>query len=99
MITQDFSEFDKIDLNHAAILLKIYAKDKSILGNGVNLFLNTSSGEVYLQDENENKAVANLVDEKIELVWKCPDCGYEGFEYELIENQECCKKFVESRYK
>ena len=99
MITQDLSEFDDSDLNNAAILINLYAKNKSVMGSGVNIFLNTSSGEVYLEDEKQNRAVANLIDETIELVWKCPTCGFEGFEYELSENQECCKKFVESRYK
>lgn len=86
-VTSDLSQFGFRELKMAAELLIAYcANPPSQLGDGIHVCMNTSSGNVFLSDEEFNVAMLN--GDKIEMFWACPECGREGFADEIGWNAE-----------
>lgn len=79
IVTSDLTKFGYRELDMAADLLKAYANDKGntdFLSDGINVFMNTNSGNVFLCDEDMSVGV--LEDDKIVQFYSCSNCGYEG---------------------
>lgn len=92
IVTSDLTQFGYRELDMAADLLKAYANDKEdFLGDGVNVFMNKNSGNVFLSDEDFNVGV--LEDEKIVQFYSCPQCGNEGTQEEGKENDWDFEKY------
>ncbi len=97
IVTADLSRFGYKELDEAADLLKVYAKNGSdFLNDGITLNFNMNSGYVFLTDEDYN--VGMLTDSGTIGQWfTCPECGNEGFnldenEYNFNENDGYCSK-------
>lgn len=78
VVTSDLTKFGFRELDMAADLLKAYANNKNSVdfGDGVNVFMNTNSGSVFLSDEDFT--VGMLEDGKVVQFYSCPNCGNEG---------------------
>lgn len=62
-------------------------------GDGMVPMFNMNSGEVFLT--NDNHQVAMMSGEDLESFYSCPECGHEGFFYEMDnEGKECCSVYV-----
>lgn len=88
IVTSDLTQFGYRELDMAADLLKAYANGKGatgFLGDGVNVFMNKNSGNVFLSDEDYNVGV--LEDGKVVQFYSCPQCGNEGTQAEGEENK------------
>lgn len=75
--TKDLSQFYG-GLTDARDLLKAYAeqRDVSFLGSGLELWISTSTGMVFLEDYEGNMGI--LQEDKVVQYFSCPGCGYEG---------------------
>ena len=77
IVTSDLTKFGFRELDMAGDLLKAYASNGSdFLTDGVNVFMNTSSGNVFLSDEDMN--VGMLENNRVVQFFSCPNCGNEG---------------------
>ena|SRR3990167_1885239 len=84
--TSDLTKFGYRELDMAADLLKVYSNNLvDFLSDGVNVFMNTNSGKVFLSDEDYNVGI--LEDGKIVKHYSCPQCGNEGTQKEGAENE------------
>lgn len=92
----DLSTFGYIQIEEAKELLDAFAhhNNTKMLGDGVTLHFNPSSGIVYLADEDYNSAV--LTEERTLEDWfVCSECGREGFkDAHLDEGLDCCKQML-----
>lgn len=81
--TTDMSRFGYRELGMAGKLLSGYAANPSTveLGDGVQVWFNVNSGNVFLCDEDFNVAMMN--GDKLENFYSCPNCGREGFADEI----------------
>lgn len=76
-VTSDLTKFGYREKDMAGDLLKAYAEGGvDFLGDNVNVFMNDSSGYVFLSDEDYNVGV--LEDSKIVQFYSCGQCGNEG---------------------
>ena len=92
IVTSDLTKFGYRELDMAADLLKAYAASGSdFLGDGVNVFMNTNSGNVFLSDEDFN--VGMLEDEKVVQFYSCPQCGNEGTQSEGLTEKWDFEKY------
>ncbi len=94
--TQDLSEFGYIELMEASKLLKAYA-DSHNIGElkGLTLNFNSSSGFVFLSDEDLRVYMLN--NDKIEEWFNCSYCGFEGFKDDFKDHKPKnaeCNEFV-----
>lgn len=81
-VTSDLTKFGYRELDIAADLLKALCKSPpDFLGDGVQVFFNQDSGNVFLCDDDYR--VAMLVDGKLEEFHHCSYCGKEGFAEEI----------------
>lgn len=91
--TNDLTQFGKIELETAGELLIAYAREQpNFLGDGVQVWFNTSSGNVFLSDEDYNVAMFN--NNKLEQFFNCSNCGNEGFadDYEFDKYDGFCSE-------
>jgi len=80
IVTSDLSEFGYIEYEEASKLLKTYCEGDVLthgLYDGVKLFFNKNSGNVFLSDEDFNTAMMN--GDTLEKWFNCGNCGFEGF--------------------
>jgi hypothetical protein len=94
-VTTDLSKFGFRELKMAAELLTAYTRGggkPDNLGDGVTVAMNTSSGYVFLTDEDYNVAMMN--GDKLEPWLNCSNCGEEGFAEDVgeLDNQGRCKE-------
>ena len=90
--TTDLSDFGFRELRLAAELLTAYCENPpACLGDGICLMMNTTSGYVFLTDEDFNVAMMN--GDKLEQFHSYPECGAEGFADELPES-DCCQRYL-----
>ena len=83
IITADFSKFGYVDIKLAAQLLKTYVdKGADFLGRGITVNLNTSSGCVFLSDEDYNVGVLDEEHGVIVQFFTCLECGYENTQFD-----------------
>jgi len=78
--TTDLSQFGFREIAMAGELLKAYQNGSfysGILGEGVQITLNRSSGCVFLTDEDFTVAMMN--GDKLAQFFTCSNCGAEGF--------------------
>lgn len=62
-------------------------------GDNMVPMFNMNSGNVFLT--NDNCQVAMMNGEDLESFYNCPECGHEGFFYEMDnQGQECCSQYV-----
>ena len=92
-ITNNLIKFGFRELDMAADLLKAYANNKNDVefGDGVNVFMNDSSGNVFLSDEDMTVGV--LENERIVQFYSCPQCGNEGTQNEGLEEKWDFEKY------
>jgi hypothetical protein len=77
-VTNDLTRFGYRELDMAGDLLKAYANSPlDELRDGVQVWFNANSGNVFLSDEDYNTAMMN--GDKLELWYYCTECGEEGF--------------------
>ncbi len=97
-VTTDMSKFGYRELDMAGDLLKAYKGDNDAteyLDDGVQVWFNANSGNVFLCDEDYNTAMMN--GDKLEDWFYCPICGHEGFKDEMKhEGDEDCKDYLQS---
>lgn len=92
-VTNDLTRFGYRELDIAGDLLKAYAKDGSeFLNDGVQVWFNTMSGNVFLSDEDFNVGVLEYKKEDNYTIphlvqfYSCPMCGNEGTQSDGIDN-------------
>lgn len=55
--------------------------------------MNQNSGNVFLT--NSDYQVAMMCDNELQSFYSCPECGHEGFFYEMDnEGNQCCSDYV-----
>ena len=92
-ITTDMTKFGYRELDMAGDLLKAFKgeNDKSKwMEDGVQVWFNPNSGNVFLCDEDYNTAMMN--GDNLEDWFSCPECGHEGFAEDMMhgeDNAEC----------
>ena len=92
-VVTDLSKFGYRELAMAGQLLSALKGDNDTteyLGGGVYVAMNTSSGCVFLTDEDCNVAMMN--GDTLEDWFSCPICGHEGFKEDMAhgeDNEEC----------
>ncbi|MEQ9115654.1 MAG: hypothetical protein RLN62_02550 [Rickettsiales bacterium] len=87
VITEDLARFGLGEMKRAYNLLKAwyeYGVPEDFYQSRVLINFNFYSGEVFLS--NSDHQVLMLEDEKLGLYYSCPECGYEGFKAEMLEN-------------
>ena|ERR1035441_3819938 len=92
-VTSDLTKFGYRELDMAADLLKAYANDKNTVdfGDNVNVFMNDTSGNVFLSGEEFKVGV--LEDGKVVEFYSCPECGNEGTQSEGLDNKWDFEKY------
>ena len=87
MTTTNLAEFGNIEREEAGKLLTAYSRNPNVCpyfeDNGVQVMMNTYSGNVFLTDENYNVLMLN--GDKLEGFYNSPYEGHEGFFEELVE--------------
>jgi hypothetical protein len=94
--TEDMADFGGRELDMAGDLLKALRSSDDhteMLGSNVKLAMNMSSGYVFLTDEDYNVAMMN--GDYLEDFIHCPECGFEGFREELLDDGNgCCREHL-----
>jgi hypothetical protein len=97
-VTNDLSRFGFRELKMAAQLLTAFTNYpySTQLGDGITIYMNSNSGNVFLSDEDFNVAMMN--GDKLEDFYTCPECGREGFAEEMNHNEgrQGCQEYLES---
>ncbi len=89
VVTADLSQFGIRELMFARLLLQAYLEHGAeFLGSGLTLNFNTSSGYVFLSDEDYNVGVLDESEEYIVQFYTCPQCGYEGTQHDAINEEK-----------
>ncbi len=89
IITADLSQFGIRELMFAQRLLKAYTEHGAeFLNCGLTINFNTSSGYVFLSDEDYNVGVLDESEEYIVQFYTCPQCGYEGTQHTAISEEK-----------
>jgi hypothetical protein len=87
MTTTNLAEFANIEREEAGKLLIAYSRNRNVCpyfeDRGVQIMMNTYSGNVFLTDENYNVLMLN--GDLLEGFYNSPYSGHEGFFEELIE--------------
>ena len=97
-VTSDLTNFGYRELDMAGDLLKALKSDNDetrFLGDGVQVFMNTNNGYVFLSDEDYNTAMMN--GDTLEDFFSCPICGEEGFleDMEHGEDSDECQEYLQ----
>lgn len=79
--THDLSALGHRELHELGNLIKAYAQDSDVLGDGVEWEFNQSSGCLFLVDSDYNVAMMN--GNNLERFYNCSYCGHEGFAEEF----------------
>lgn len=93
IVTKDLSQFGFIELKEAGLLLTEYTNthNQLELGNGLAVWFNRNSGNVFLCDEDYNVAMLDD-DGELKMFYTCSECGNEGFDVEFKDQDcRCCK--------
>ncbi|MEM3858695.1 MAG: hypothetical protein QW478_04735 [Candidatus Micrarchaeaceae archaeon] len=97
-ITTDLEKFGYRELEEAVRLLTAFREQRQrtyFMGNGIKLYFNKLSGNVFLADEDSNVAMMN--GDKLEQWFICPECGYEGFKEDMKhKGNKACKEYLKS---
>jgi hypothetical protein len=91
MNTNNLEEFGYREMGMAGELLTAYSEGCGFLGRRVKLEFNSSSGIVFLVDEDCNVGV--MEDKKLVQFYNCPECGEEGTAHDfrdLADPNDCC---------
>ena len=96
-ITTDISKFGHRELEILRDTLNAWL-DKglplSFNENGVHPMFNMDSGYVFLT--NEDHEVCMLDEGCLEVYHHCPECGTEGFHYDLRKyGNQCCNEYLD----
>ena len=86
MTTTNLADFGNRELAMAGELLTAYSENSDFVHfscDGVQLMMNTNSGNVFLTDGNYNVLMMN--DDKLEEFYSSPSEGKEGFFDDLLE--------------
>jgi hypothetical protein len=87
MTTTNLAEFGNIEREEAGKLLTAYSRNRNVCpyfeDRGVQVMMNTYSGNVFLTDENFNVLMLN--GDNLEGFYNSPYSGHEGFFEELVE--------------
>lgn len=89
MTTTDLRDFGFRELDMAGDLLKAISSQGLPVefdADGVHVMMNQNSGNVFLT--NAEFQVAMLNGDDLESFHSCPQCGHEGFRYELEHNED-----------
>lgn len=96
MNTTDLSEFGYREIEMARDLLNAWVEKglpNDFNNDKVTVMMNKNSGNVFLT--NEDCQVAMMEDGELERFYSCPECGHEGFFYEMDnEGDKCCSDYV-----
>lgn len=94
IVTEDWNKFGYREIEMAKELLS-HVKEIDSYGK-VTVQFNTSSGCVFLCDENYRVWMMN--GENIEEFFSCPYCGHEGFLEDMMHEpkDEECTEFLQS---
>lgn len=88
MTITNLAEFGNIEREEAGKLLTAYSRNRNVCpyfeNRGVQVMMNTYSGNVFLTDENYNVLMLN--GNKLEGFYNSPYEGHEGFFEELVED-------------
>lgn len=85
--TRDLSQFGMRELAIAGDLLREYSNGTcDFLTDGVTVEFNPNSGVVFLTDDDLNVGV--LEEGSLVQFFSCPECGAEGTEYDLDEDED-----------
>lgn len=93
IVTLDLGKFGARERAIAVDILTLWEKQglpEDFSPNGVTLCLNQDSGYVFLS--NEDFQVCMPSNGSLESFYSCPQCGHEGFKYEMkhgAENEGC----------
>jgi hypothetical protein len=96
IITTDLSKFGMREIKELKDILTAWVNNglpHDFNHDGVHPMFNMNSGNVFLT--NEDYQVAMMSGGELESFYSCPECGHEGFFYEMAnEGQECCLTYV-----
>ena len=94
--TTDFGKFGARERAMVRELLDAWNKQglpEDFYGEDVKPMMNMQSGYVFLT--NSEYQVAMMNGDKLESFYSCPECGFEGFEDELIDDgNDCCREYI-----
>ena len=93
----DFSGWSVSELINASKILREIADGRlpqPMQPGCLMLGFNTSSGYVFVTDEDLNCAI--LVDDELSLFVTCPECGNEGTLDDFDAAEICCQTYMES---
>jgi len=93
--TNDLSLLGIYELRQAGRLLSMFKTefDLSDLGEGVKIEYNPNSGLVFLVDSDFNVGMFDGV--YIRRFHSCPECGFEGYSHQLLDDgDDCCKEYI-----
>jgi hypothetical protein len=98
IVTEDLADFGIKELHEAGELLRMLKTDEDStqrLGDGVKIFFNRDSGNVFLSDADYNVAMVNQATGVLEDFYSCPECGHEGFLDEMWhKGNKGCKEYL-----
>jgi len=97
--TTDLSQFGNRQRKMAEKLLKAWREQglpEDFYDNEVSIMMNTSSGNVFLT--NEDFEVAMMSEDLLESFYNCPICGHEGFLKDMDHNPDDkeCQEYLNS---
>ena len=94
--TTDLSEFGYREIDMAQELLVAWVEQglpEYFYNDGVMVMMNKFSGNVFLT--NSDFQVAMMNNDRLELFYSCPECGFEGFKEEFDEcDNDCCQQYI-----
>ena len=99
-LKEDFADFAEYEFDTAIELLIQYKNKKETFKNfyhkGVKPFVNKDSGKVFLSNSEYQVLMLNP-EGNLEEFYSCPECGFEGFQDELVEDgNDCCREYIKS---
>lgn len=99
-LKEDFGKFTEYEFDTAIELLIQYRDKKETFKNfyhkEVKPFVNNESGIIFLSN-SEYQVLMLDSNGQLKEFYSCPECGFEGFQDELIEEgQECCREYAKS---
>ena len=89
IITTDFSKFGYYEREIAETLLRTSREQgfpEEFYDNEITIAFNRQSGCVFFT--NSDYQVAMMNNNKLEMFYNCPICGYEGFAENMMHNED-----------
>lgn len=97
IVTSNLAHFGYRERKMAAELLTASVEQgfpEDFSDQGVNIAMNTTSGYVFLT--NEDYQVAMMNGDKLESFYSCPNCGHEGFKEDMAHDGDAdCTRFLQ----